>query len=185
MADPVVYRSTHPDVLAHWEATAGPEAQQAWRDRVAAALDELGFEGRRFIVSDYIDVSVVTGVEHPSDEPIPEGWRLHPKRDDAIAPRRSTRLGKAADRLLSTLVRPNPRKGMPGGMPHIANAARACAFLSAAAEPIDGALYVRWSQEISERDRDQIDTAVWERVRLSEYYAACEKADAAQVEVRH
>lgn len=187
MADPVVYRSTNAAVLAHWEAATGAEAQQAWRDRVDAALAELGFAGRRAIVATYLSGTEVTGVEHPASEPIPLGWRPYPgvgaTARSAIRPKRSTKDGKAAAETLAALTRPNPRAGMPGGMPHVASSAVGMAFMRAAMQLMDGALYVRWPEEPADVDLRRIDTKVWERVRLSEYYAAREKADADQVEV--
>lgn len=180
MAEPIVYRSTHPDVLAHWEKTASAQAQEAWRGRVEDTLAGLGFPGRQFATRDGMTGLTVTGVEHPRSEPVPPGWRRDQKLPSTITPRRSIKAGKAAAAALDELTRPDPRKDMPGGMPPIAGAAGAMAFLRAAIEPLDGAVYVRWPQEISVRDAACIDPTVWERVRLSEYYAACERQDAEQ-----
>ncbi|MGI5418686.1 hypothetical protein [Actinomadura luteofluorescens] len=177
MKDPIVYRSTHPDVLAHWDAKGSREAQQAWRARVDATVADLGFEGRNPVVSETIFGATVTGVQHPADQPIPDGWRRHPHLDDAIAPHKATKTGKAAAAQLRQLDLPNPRLGMPGGVPKVASAAHESAFLAPAVQRIGDAVYLRWSQEIAAGDARLIDGAVWERVPLSEYYAAREAAE--------
>lgn len=178
MRDPIVYRSTHPDVLAHWDKTASAEARKAWRARVDAVLADLGFAGRHPVVTDTILGTVVTGVEHREGGPFPAGWRAHRSMDGAITPHKGTKVGKAAAEDLGKLALPNPRKDLPGGMPHIADAASEAAMLRPAIQRFGDVVYVRWSQQISDRDTDQIDGAVWDRAALSEYYAALEAEEA-------
>lgn len=175
MRDPVVYRSAHPDVLAHWEKTASTEAQQGWRTRVDVTIADLGFAGRYPVVTDTILGTIVTGIEHPGGDPIPAGWRRHRSLDGAITPHKGTRAGKAAAEQLAKLALPNPRKGLPGEMPHLADAAEEHAMLRPAVQRLGDVVYVRWSQQISTRDADRIDGAVWDLVLLSEYYAAVER----------
>lgn len=177
MRDPVVYRSTHPDVLAHWDATASADAREAWRARVDAAVADLGFEGRDPVVSETVFGATVTGIQHPADQPIPDGWRRHPRLDGAVAPHKATKTGKAAAAELRKLDLPNPRLGMPGGVPKVASAAHESAFLAPAVQRIGDAVYLRWSQEITAGDARLIDATVGERVLLSEYYAAREAAE--------
>lgn len=178
MRDPIVYRSTHPDVLTHWDKTASAAAQKAWRARVDATVAELGFEGRNPVVTDTIFGATVTGVEHPADGPLPTGWRRHRDLDGAIAPHKGTKVGKEAAAKLRRLDLPNPRLNMPGGIPKAASAASERAFLAPAVQRIGDAVYVRYSQEISEKDAARIDSTVWKRTPLSVYYAALEAEEA-------
>jgi hypothetical protein len=173
MTDLVVYRSTHSDVLAHWQATASAEAQNAWREKVEAVLAELGFPGRRFATSGNTDRKVI-GVEHPHGEEVPEGWRRSRELPEAIVPARRTSVGKRIGKQLDKLILPNPRKGMPGGMPHIAFAAKVPQFLQPGVARRGDAVYVTWSGELDEGDAAHIDPGFWERVKLSEYYAVLE-----------
>lgn len=178
MPDPIVYRSTHPDVLAHWDTTASAQAQAKWRARVKETVADLGFEGRKAVITKTLLGDTVTGVEHPAGASIPTGWRRHRSMDRAIAPHKGTKTGKAAAEQLAALALPNPRVGMPGGMPRIADAAVGHAFLTPGVHRIGDVVYVRWTQQISERDAARIDGAVWDRTPLSEYYAAVESVAA-------
>lgn len=178
MSDPIVYRSTHPDVLAHWDKTASPDAQKSWRARVDTAIADLGFEGRNPVVTDTVFGATVTGVEHPADEPLPTGWRRHRNLDGAITPHKGTKAGKAAAAQLRRLDLPNPRLNLPGGIPKAASAATGHAFLAPAVQRLGDAVWVRYSQPISEKDAARIEGAVWERTPLSVYYAAVEAEEA-------
>jgi hypothetical protein len=173
----IAYRSTHPDVLAHWAKTGSAEAQKTWRDNIAAAIAELGFAGeRRFVtVSGWNDTRVI-GVEHPKDEDIPVGWKPLKDFPGAVTPDKRRAAGKRAAARLDSLPCPNPRKRMPGGMPSMT-------FIGAKmAQPGVGrhgdAVYVTWSAELEESEASNLDPAVWERVKLSEYYAAKEQHEA-------
>jgi hypothetical protein len=169
----VVYRSTHPDVFAHWEATASADAQQAWRDRVNAVLADLGFPGRRFATK---AETRVIGVEHPTNEDIPEGWRRDRDLPSAIVPNRRTAAGKKIGKRLDELNRPDPRNNLPGGMPGDAFNSHTLMFPGIAKHA--GAVYVIWSDAIDDTNRVDIDSSVWERIRLSEYYAVLEAEEA-------
>lgn len=172
----VAYKSTHPDVLAHYDSTASAEALNAWRDQVKALISDLGFPGRRFAISSGFDGSHVTGVEHPHDDEIPAGWRRDRKLSEAITPARRTKLGKEIARRLAALPQPNVRRNMPGGMPHIAFGAHT--FMRPGVARYGDAVYVTWSNKIDDCDSSEIDPAVWQPVKLSEYYAAREEAEA-------
>jgi hypothetical protein len=176
-ADKVVYRSTHPDVLAHFESTASADAQNAWRKRVEALIAQLGFPGRRFATASGFEGRHVTGVAHPQDEDIPEGWRRDSKLPEAITPDRRRAAGKRIAKRLEDLPQPNPRKAMPGGMPDMAFGA--AALMRPGVARYGDAVYVTWSGELDKTDAQHIDSAAWERVKLSEYYAAKEQQDAA------
>jgi hypothetical protein len=177
MPDKIVYRSTHPDVLAHWEKTGSAEAQNAWRDRVNQALAELGFPGRRFATTNGFEDIEVTGVEHPDGEDIPVGWKRTKKLAGAIVPDKRRAAGKRAAERLAALTAPNPRSKMPGGMPRACFAGTGMALMRPGVARHGEAVYVIWSAELEEPTATQIDTAIWERVKLSEYYAAVEAAE--------
>lgn len=171
--DKVVYRSTHPDVLAHYDNTASAEAQNAWREKVEELIAQLGFPGRQFATAGGFEGRYVTGVAHPRDEEIPEGWRRDSKLPEAITPDRRRAAGKRIAKRLQALPQPNPRKAMPGGMPDMAFGA--AALMRPGVARYGDAVYVTWSGELDKTDAAHIDPAVWERVKLSEYYAAKEQ----------
>ncbi|REF00240.1 hypothetical protein [Thermomonospora umbrina] len=168
----VVYRSTHPDVLAHWDRAGSADAQTAWRARVDQVIADLGFPGRRFATSDGLRGVKVTGVEHPKDEPVPAGWRRDGSLPGAITPDRRRRLGKEVAERLDGLAAPNPRRDLPGGMPDVAFSS--LRLMRPGVARLGDAVVVTWSAEIDSGDAEHIDPAVWERIRLSEYYAAVE-----------
>lgn len=170
----IVYRSAHPDVLAHWRNTGSAEAQQAWRDRVNAAFADLGFPGRRFATK---GENRVIGVEHPSDD-IPEGWRRDRDLRSCIVPARRTAAGKKIGERLDRLNRPDPRKNIPGGMPELAFTRKNPRFLMCGIALHDDAVYVTWGEELDEGDARHIDLTVWERIKTSEYYAVLEAEEA-------
>lgn len=173
----VVYRSSHPDVLAHWDNTASAEAQTAWRERVETAIADLGFPGRRFATQN--DIHVV-GVEHPHGDPVPEGWRRDRKNSDVIVPARRTKAGRDIDDKLTALARPCPRHDLPGGMPKMAFSG--LALMHPGVERHGETVYVSWSGELTGRDAECVDTAVWQRIKLSDYYAVLEAAQDAASE---
>lgn len=175
----VAYRSSHPDVLAHWEATGTP-AQAAWRERVKATLAELGVPGRNFVLTDGWNGISVTGVEYADADPVPEGWRRDKRSSlpDTIVPAQRTKVGKGIAERLAGLNMPNPRLKLPGGMPSSAEAKGEVAFLRPRVERYGGAVFVGWSKEPADPDLAKVDSAVWERIKLSEYYAVLEAEEA-------
>lgn len=171
MSDKTVYRSSHPDVLSAWETTERKHQSIGILRRTL--LDELGFEGRPGLITD----THLLGVEHrPEHGPIPEGWRQDSRTPEAIVPDRRRSLGKKIAVRFEALRMPDPRSfpGMPG------TCVTGGRFLECSVREMDGALYVGWSHPIPEK---HLDLDRWERVKLSEYYAAKEAADeAAQAE---
>lgn len=174
MSSQVVYRSTHPDVLAHHATYT--ERVTAWHHQLKATIAELGFEGANVWMSD----NAVVGIVRPRGAEVPDGWRWDKKASEpVIVPARKTAEGKRLGRLLDGLARPDVRNQMPGGMPRYTTAAREIAFLLCGFQPVGDAVFVTWSSEIRPSDAERIDPAVWERVALSVYYAAREAAEAA------
>lgn len=173
-ADLVVYRSTHPDVLATWDEL------REHRREIGAKLHEFARavdpERDRNIVGDGSGERV-NGLAHDPDWPVPAGWRVVNRGLLHIVPRLSTKAGKAAAERLSRLQPQDPRHvlsvkhGIPsaffGGsgdsMPGIR-------FYSPGVQQLGDALYVTWARQPEEPH----DPAKWEPVKLSEYYAAIE-----------
>jgi hypothetical protein len=161
-ASKVVYRTSHPDALAAWHSAAA--AREAWADQMKAFLDEHGFGNR----SVYIGHSGrVLGINHEQGDDVPDGWRVD-SRTGHLMPRLAKKAGKAIDARLAELHQPDPRDAMPG-MPK--ECFVSLALLTCGLALIEGALYATWSRPIPE---DQVDLTVWERIKLSEYYAAVE-----------
>ncbi|WP_188187987.1 hypothetical protein [Nonomuraea sp. SYSU D8015] len=164
--DLTVYRSTHPDALTAWHTAA--DARQEWTKQMQAFLDEHGF-GKRTV---YVGHSGrVLGIEHVDGEDAPDGWRVD-QRTGYLMPRLKTRAGKQIDARLAELVQPDPRNKMPG-MPM--QCFVSLALLTCGMRIIRDTLYAEWSRPIPQ---DQVDSAIWQRIKLSEYYAAREADEA-------
>jgi len=165
MSDKTVYRSSHSDVLAAWHAAA--DAREKWADQMTAFLADYGFGSRSVYVS---HSGRVLGVEHMDGEEVPDGWRVD-TRTGYVMPRRASKAGKKIGARLGELNQPDPRDAVPG-MPR--DCFVSLAMLTCGLEIVGGALYATWSRPIPE---DQVDLAIWERVKLSEYYAVLEARD--------
>ncbi|MER7213548.1 hypothetical protein ABT340_41345 [Streptosporangium sp. NPDC000239] len=166
MADKTVYRSTHPDVLKIWDVA--DTATRDWHAQVEMFLAEHDLAGRKVYFSSAS--STVLGVEHVDGEEVPCGWRVH-RSQGYLVPRLTTKEGKLLNARLTELKRPDPRDQVPG-MPK--NCLADASFLTCGMQFMGGALYVTWSKPIPEK---QVDSTIWERVKLSEYYAAVEAAE--------
>ncbi|WP_436759386.1 hypothetical protein [Streptosporangium sp. V21-05] len=180
-ADLTVYRSTHPDVLGAWHAAEQRAADITTQRK--AFLAAHGFEGRSIATKG----RWMIGVAHPEDQPIPDGWRLDRDLDGAIVPARRTRVGKQLGKRLDQLAMPSARKNLPGGMPEMAwgdhHVFRPGITLINNALIDNNALYVKWGCDPEAIDSTvKIDPAVWQRMKLSEYYAVLEAQEAAQSE---
>ncbi|WP_068922152.1 hypothetical protein [Planobispora rosea] len=166
-SDRAVYRSTHPDVLKIWndyDATA-----EEWQERINAFLAEHGFTGRN--VHFNTTTNSIYGVKHDDGE-VPAGWRID-RKYGYLVPRLTSKAGKVIDAQLGELRRPDPREMVPG-MPKNCLAGRH--FMTCAMRSMAGAIYVTWPRPIPE---SQVDLSIWERVKLSEYYAVVEAEEAA------
>ncbi|MEU8040924.1 hypothetical protein [Streptosporangium sp. NPDC049078] len=163
-----VYRTTNPDILATLHTTLA--AIEEWQPKVEALMETLGVGGRK-IWYDAVTGQVL-GVSRDGD--IPEHWR-YDQRTGYLMPRRSTKQGKAIGARLDAMRRPDPRALK--GMPSQTFAAAEPALLTCRVDEMGGALYVTWSAPIHERE---VDLSLWQRVKLSEYYAVLEAQEAAQ-----
>lgn len=170
IATKTVYRTSNAEALAAWHAAV--DAREAWGEQMKAFLAEHGFGDRSVYVS---HTGRVLGVQRLDDEDAPEGWRVD-SRTGYLMPRLAKRTGKQIGARLDELKQPDPRDAMPG-MP------RECfvslALLTCGLALMGDALYATWSRAIPE---DQVDLTIWERVKLSEYYAAAEAHESARAE---
>jgi hypothetical protein len=170
VADLFVFRSTHPDALAAWH-TAHEQAQEIGRQR-RTLLDDMGFAGRPALINE----GRMLGVEHRDEHgPIPEGWRRDRHTDGAIVPHRRTKTGAAIGKKLDALTMPDVRRKLPGGMPEMAwDLGNGRVYYPGISLHGD-ALYVRWGGDPEKSERSvRLDPGVWERLKLSEYYAVLE-----------
>lgn len=171
MADKTVYRSTHPDVMAAWR-TAQEQAIEIGRQR-RELLDSLGFVGIRALTTD----THILGVEHLAGE-IPAGWRRDRQTSMAIVPNRRTKAGAEVGRQLDRLTMPDPRLILIGGMPHMVWPDDEVRTYWPGRRLLDGAVWVTWGCDPEKSGRTvTIDPEVWQRMKLSEYYAAVEAAE--------
>lgn len=166
--DLTVYRSANPEVLRRWHTTK--DAVEAWGDKLKAAIEDLGL-GDRQVYYDQITGRIM-GVLHDDGE-IPAGWRID-RRTGYLVPKLTTKAGKEIGARLTALRRPDPRDLL--GMPK--HVFVDLSLLTCGLRLMDGALYVHWSKPIPE---DEVDLTLWERVRLSEYYAVVEREEAAEL----
>lgn len=158
-----VYRTRHAKAFAAFDDAE--RALAAWRERVKAVQTLLGMEGREARYNDFH--GRVAGFSHREGDPVPFGWRVA-EQGNVIVPRLNTKIGRSAAAELALCKRPDPREQLPG-MP------RECLvpgrLLRCGLRRMQGEVYVTWSAPIPEQ---LVDLDVWERVRLSAYYAAVE-----------
>lgn len=172
MSPEVVYRSSHPDVLAHWRKQ--PELYDEWRRKIDGLLTAFGFAADSAVA---LRGSKVIGFVYPQDAPLPAGWRRDREMPSAIVAARRTAAGRRIGDQLEAVPQPDPRDGLPGGMPSVAFAATGMALMHPGIALIGGCVVVTWSGELEAPKADRIDPAVWERVPLSQYWAMREAAE--------
>lgn len=183
MGDLIVYRSAHPDVLAAVERYRAD--YDAWRTRAKDLLRNLGFEDRTWFVTTAIHSWHLVGVTDDGGQEPPSGWRRTVKNDQAVlVPDKRRAYGKHIARQLDECAPPaGPQTRLPG-MPgdHLG---RGRLFMPGLRE-MQGAVWVTWGCAVPENEADgpgaahqatAVDLGVWERVRLSAFYAAIEQQD--------
>jgi hypothetical protein len=164
-----VWRTTNPDVVGLIVAWTG--ADRAFRDKVLGLLAELGLSDRQPYVRTWGawggDDQLI-GIMARGDLPSAD-WR---RDGDAFVPRRGSKAQKALSDRFNEIKRPDFRKDIPG-MP--SNHFSGCGVVAPGAERHGDALYVLWSTDQVE---PKVDTTIWERIKLSEFYAVRELEDA-------
>lgn len=186
VSDLVVFRSTDPAVRA-----AFLDARKRYDDW-AVAIAELAREvhpDAKPMVTHSWGMERFGGITKV--DPVPDGWRIDQQRagySPMLVPRRSTKEGKAwLKRIEELRSGPNVRAsllGMPGG------GAAGLAYESPGIEIYDDCLYVIWGHDPADLDMgwnpqeaaDEVDPKLWERVKLSQYYADKEAREAKRSE---
>lgn len=176
-----VYRSRDPRVLEIWRRWVEEETAYL------AALDEVIEEIRPTPTAEPM-VGGVFGRPHLvgfsyswRDEP-PVGWR-YDRKQGMVVPRRGTKAGKEIAAKLDELVPPDPREALPG-MPtwFIAPVDNGYAAIRAGLREYDGTVIATWEAPFEVVESHKVDLSVWDRWKLSEYYALLESIDEADDE---
>jgi hypothetical protein len=187
MPDLVVYRSEHPDVLA---VIADFEAEhKAWDEKAHALLAELGFADRAWMVRHLSDGMRITGVavRDGDRENPPAGWKVAEGDRPVLTPDKRRKAGKDAQARIDKCQPPtHPRVRLPG-MPGVYFSEHRIHYPNLR-DLGDGAIYVEWSTEVPElaadgddkRRASGVDLGIWQRIKLSEFYAAVEAHEEAE-----
>lgn len=178
--DLVVFKTCNEEVLASFHEAV--VQHRAWADAIQTFAKEVHPDAKpmvrreNFGGGDRFDgVSVV--------DPAPEGWRVKNQRTGApiMVPRLSTKAGKAWNKRLAEVSRaPDVRASLPG-MPD--GALTGFSWIAPAIEESDGYLWVKWSHDPMDADlgwsskHKSVDFSIWERVKLSEFYAMTERQE--------
>lgn len=160
--DLTVYRSTAATAIIAWHTAAS--AREKWAKDMQAFLEEHDLSDRNVYIS---HGGRPLGVTHKEGGEVPDGWRVD-TRTGHLMPKLRTKAGKQIEARLGELRQPDPRQGMPG-MPM--ECFVGLALLTCGMQLIEDVLYVTWSLPIPE---DLVNLTIWERVKLSAYYAVLE-----------
>jgi hypothetical protein len=174
--DLIVFRSTNADVLADWASLL--DQRKADGDALHRFAAEVDPDHDRDLIQSGSSRTAVIGLGHTPGWPVPTGWRDVSNRGVIhIVPRLSTKAGKAAAKRLGELQPADPRTMLANrhGVPtaFFGSSAEGVRMFSPGVRQLGDALYVTWGAE----PETPHDPAKWERVKLSDYYAAVEQAD--------
>lgn len=172
MKDPVIYRTSNPDVIADYKKVG--EEYLEWCDRCVAFAESIHPDANPMKSSDFGGerfggLTVV--------KPIPEGWRVQKQTGwlaDIMVPRRANskhgkKIAKDVEQQYDALREaPNVRKTLTGMPSYL--------FLGLSGQApgvvlYDDTLYVDWNEDALQMLEKEVDTSIWERVKLSDYYA--------------
>lgn len=176
MAELTVFRTSNPVALASFESAV--EEYKAWSDRI-----------REFARSAHPDAHPMVGTAWGQDrfdgismvDPIPDGWRVQKQKlgSTYLVPKRSVKAGKEAATRMDELHRaPDVRASLPG-MPNVVWMGMGTTSPGVHPDLEQGALYVTWSGDPTgdkanagfSKTAETVDLNLWERVKLSDYYA--------------
>jgi hypothetical protein len=185
MSDQAVYRSSAPEVTRAWD-----DALRALDDYRVATTDALeaarvgGYPVYRH--AGHWSFGRVSGIQVADGADVPEGWRIVRDTDRAM-PDKRTKAGRAIWQALEDIELPgNPLSRLPG-MP--ADLLTGLRLISPSVRLIGDALYAVWAADPAGNTGDlrrsgqpcEVDLNLWERVKLSEYYAVIEALEAEAV----
>lgn len=180
MSDPVVYRSENPGVLAAWKGACA--AISEYVRQTQAVLDRAGLAGRSvWRSSNGWDWGKVRGIS--AEGGTPEGWRMAAGKDYAV-PDMRTSAGRKVKAALDAVPHPGEPTQRLIGMPAdvLAGAGR---IWTPDVRVLGGAVWAEWDLDPEAHETSfsspstAVDSSLWQRARLSEYYAAREDAEAA------
>jgi hypothetical protein len=178
--DLIVYRSRAPEVLeAH---KAAREATRTYAKQTQAVLDAAGVGGYKvWLSTGHWDYGAFRGIDIPEGQEVPRGWR---KAKDFAVPDKRTKAGRETGAALRAVKHPGDPMAQVPGMP--LDILTPGGFQSPGVRVLEdgAALYVTWRRDPNEAQGsfsgkyEPVDTTLWGRVKLSEYYAAVEAAEA-------
>ena len=179
MTDPVIYRSRTPEVPAAWKAAC--EALSAYIAATQAILDEAGFAGwPAFRNNGSWSYGKIAGIGVPDSEEMPDGWRA---AKHCAVPDKRTKAGREMQARLDAVKHPGALTGhLPGMAADVLNGMSGY-IVSPDIRVLGESVYAEWSAdperaEVSFSNRTtQVDHDLWERVKLSDYYAEREAED--------
>lgn len=180
-SDPIVYRSADPAVVQAWKDAEA--AINAYVKQTQAVLDDAGLGRYRVYRNNGWSPGKFAGLAIPQDEFPPDGWRQNKAREYAT-PDKRLKAGKQIAAALEAVKHPGDPLHKLIGMP--ADTLSGGGFSSPGVRLLEDrtALYVLWRLDPDGREsfssKSTVDHGLWKRVRLSEYYAACEQADEAK-----
>ena len=174
MSELVVYKSAIPIVLRAWEQATSDYTD--WSTGIFTFAKDVHPDAKPIVGSAWGDdrlmgLSVV--------DPLPDGWRVVKSRrgHDFMIPKQNTKVGKTANVMFEAVRKAPQVLSMLPGMPSVVFAKGSS--YTPGTLTMDGVLYVSWGCDPNDSDLgfskvDKVDTDLWERVKLSEYYAAKE-----------
>lgn len=165
--DKTIYRTTDPRMTSLWAKwNAEKDEYVTQRD---AFLAEYAPEGCALMLSSGFGGARPLGVSVEGwSEKVPDGWRLD-RKHWVLVPFKKTAQGKRIAVALATLKRRDQRADLVGMPSFLMDG---FAWHQPGIEIHDDAMFVIWSD--GGPPADEIDSTVWERVRLSEWYALIE-----------
>lgn len=178
-----VYRTTKPEVVAleaSWR-----EAQDAYEKASRAFKRKHPIKGAGGKLLPLLETRGhgrrVVGYQFFGNN-APEGWRID-RKNDTLTPKRSNKIGKTIAADMDKCSMRDLRQdlhdfGMVTWTMGEVGYGSGIAMLSPGVAFMEGACWVSWSKELKP-GKGGYDPDIWEPVKLSEFYAAKERADAA------
>lgn len=175
-----VYRTRDPKTVAQYRANVASAGQ--WKQRLAEFRAEHNIPAtcQLWANRQFDGATYPIGFSWDGKEPAPPGWRIpmgygHPVIPVTIQPNRRVKAGKEIGRQLDQLSHPGrkARLGMPLDATDYESMIRY--WFGLGFDELTEALWVGWAIDptIDKRFVQDLDP-VWERVKLSEYYAMAE-----------
>jgi hypothetical protein len=174
---PFVYRTADPEVLKAWRDAFA--AINAYVAETTAVLDAAGLSMYGYIRSNAsFNPGRFAGLEIATGGDLPSGWRM--SADGYAVPDKRYKAGRDIDGALKAVKHPGSPLWSLSGMP--SDLLTGGSYITPAVRLLDDGtvLYAVWREdpESFSRGNARIDHDRWAKVKLSDYYAAAERADA-------